>query len=102
MGLFFIFLSKQKRSEDNQFQQKMSGTDLIKNLQRDSRNIKDGKYVSITISATTHEKLNNLCWLIRKDKKPKMGLVTSNIIEHFFENNRDEIILLQSKKNNLF
>lgn len=80
----------------------MNGFDILNNLQTDSRNIKDDRYVSITISASTHEKLNNLCWLIRNEKKPKMGLVTSNIIEHFFETNREAIIVLQSEKNNLF
>jgi hypothetical protein len=80
----------------------MNGFDTLNNLQTDSRNIKDDRYVSITISASTHEKLNNLCWLIRNEKKPKMGLVTSNIIEHFFETNREAIIVLQSEKNNLF
>lgn len=67
-------------------------------LQEDSRGIKEGKFVSISISASTHEKLQNLCWLIKKDRKPKMGLVASNIMEAFIEDNREDILKLQSGK----
>ena len=80
----------------------ISGTDLIEGLQDDSRNIKEDKFVSVSISASTHSKLNNLCWLIRKEKKPNLGLLTSNIIEQFIEENRESILKLQEKKNNLF
>ncbi|MCG8573564.1 MAG: hypothetical protein MI810_01660 [Flavobacteriales bacterium] len=81
---------------------KTTGISLITDLQEDSRNIKNDKYVSISISARTHEKLNKICWLIRGEKKPKLGLVTSNIVEHFIEEHRESILKLQEEKNNLF
>lgn len=80
----------------------MSKIELFTNLKEDTRGLKKDRYVSITVSASTHEKLNNLCWLIRDEKKPKMGLVTSNIIEHFIEENKEAILELQKNKTNLF
>ena len=58
--------------------------------------------ISISIPLSAHKKIMNLCWLIRKDKRPKISIVVNNILEQFIEDYKDQILELQSKKEDLF
>lgn len=76
--------------------------DGVMKLQKDTRDIKDEKLVSITVSESTHQKLRNLCWLIQENSKPRLSLVTSNIIEDYFDKNLMSIRQIQSQKQIIF
>ena len=64
----------------------------IEHLSKQRLNTREDKLVSISIPSRTHQKLTNLCWLLRKNKKPKIGVVTNNIIEQFIDDYRDQIL----------
>ncbi len=75
---------------------------VVERLSEQRNNVDYDKPVSISIPSSIHQKITNLCWIIRTDHKPKIGVVTANIIEQFIEEYREEIIELQSRKTELF
>lgn len=76
--------------------------DVLKNLSKSRVGKRSTKMVSISISNNTHQKISNLCWILHNDERPKISMISNNIIEQFIEDYKNQILELQSRKKDLF
>jgi len=75
---------------------------IVKNLVSENEEYQTEPAISVTVPKSIHQKLTQLGWILHTDKKPKLNVITYNIIDKFIVDYREEIVELQKSKDNIF